>query len=101
MTSKQTNITPNIISQIAELTNVELDGKEIHYFAEQFNKTLATMQVLNSLETDDVLETNQVTGLVNIFRDDIVDENRILSQEQALSNADNTHNGYFVVNSVL
>ncbi|MBI5620037.1 Asp-tRNA(Asn)/Glu-tRNA(Gln) amidotransferase GatCAB subunit C, partial [Candidatus Gottesmanbacteria bacterium] len=55
---------------------------------------------IQTLDTSNVPETSQVTGSENVFRDDEVDAGRILTQEEALSNAKRTHNGFFVVKSV-
>jgi Glu-tRNAGln amidotransferase C subunit. len=42
-----------------------------------------------------------VTDLENVFREDEVDENQMLSQDKALQQAKNKHNGYFVVDQIL
>ena len=50
---------------------------------------------------DDVEPTTQVAGLLNVYRDDTIDESRILSQEDALKNTPASHNGYFKVPAIL
>jgi len=97
--SKQ-KFTKEVISKIADLSHIPLDQKEEEYFASQFNKTLEIVEGLNSLETEKVIETSQVTGLLNVFRKDSVDKDKMLSQDEALSNSKNTHKGYFLVPAI-
>ena len=54
------------------------------------------MDKLFQLDVSDKEPTDQVTGLSNVFRYDKVDEKKMLSQEEALSNSKRKHNGYFV-----
>jgi len=61
----------------------------------QLSEAAAYVQVLGDLDLKNTFETNQVTGLKNVFRDDVIKPS--LSQEEALSNAKHTYNGYFVV----
>ena len=56
---------------------------------------------LQSVNVEGVEPTFQVTGLENVMRDDVVDEKRMFTQEQALANAKQTHDGYFVVPQVI
>ncbi|MBI3559237.1 Asp-tRNA(Asn)/Glu-tRNA(Gln) amidotransferase subunit GatC [Candidatus Gottesmanbacteria bacterium] len=56
---------------------------------------------LQKIETKNVVPTSQVTGLTNVFREDVIETDRILTQSEALSNAKKTHNGYFVVPKIL
>ena len=65
--------------------------------AEAFETTLAVIEQLQTVNVEGVTPTFQVTGLENVMRDDVVDENRMFSQDQALANAKATHDGYFVV----
>lgn len=89
------------IYKIANLSKIELTDKEADYFSEQFNKTLSTIDDLKKLNTKNVPMAYNITRLKNVFREDKVDNRRVFSQEQALSNAKRTHNGYFVVKGVL
>ena len=62
--------------------------------------TVGYVSQLQSVNTEDVVETSQVTGLENVLREDEIDESRILTQEEALSGAKSTHNGFFVVDRI-
>jgi len=65
------------------------------------NKILEFVEKLNELDTENVKPLSHPIEGENVFREDVVDEKRMLSHESALSNAKNTHSGYFVVDAVL
>lgn len=97
---KKKVITKDLINTIESLSHLEVDKQEEEYFVEQFNETLGVIDELNQLDTRGIAETNQVTGLVNVVREDVIDSTNILSQKQALSGAKRTHKGYFVVDAI-
>lgn len=94
-------ITTDTVKHIAELANIPITPDEGVKLAEGFNKTLAVVDELNEIDTQDIEPTHHVTGLENVFREDIVDSDRMFSQEEALQNAKDTHNGYFVIEQIL
>lgn len=87
------------IKHIAKLANLSLTSEEEGKFEKQLEETLATISQLNEVNTDNVKITSQVTGLENVMDEDTAKPS--LSQKDALSNAKNTHNGFFVVKAVL
>ena len=93
-------ITGDTVVQMVNLSNLTVDEKEVEYFTNQFNETLATIDNLNTLDTKDVIGTDHVTGLENIFREDKVDKKRMLTQKEALSNSKKTYKGYFLVKAI-
>lgn len=93
--------TSETTKKIAKLSNLTLDKKEENYLTDQFNETLKVVEDLDDLDTEKVKITSQVTGLENIFREDRVTEDRMLTQKEATSNARRVHNGYFVVDAIL
>ena len=97
---KSTAFTSDTTKKIAELAKLTIDKKEQAYLTKQFIETLKVVDQLNKLHTQKTIETSQVTGLINVFRKDFVDKDRILSQKQALYNAKRVHNGFFVVKAI-
>jgi aspartyl-tRNA(Asn)/glutamyl-tRNA(Gln) amidotransferase subunit C len=94
-------ISKDLVEHIAKLAKIPVSEIEKESLAEGFNKTLAVIDELFKVDVKKVEPTHQVTGLENILRDDVVNEKKMLSQEQALSNTENKHNGYFVVDQIL
>ena len=89
------------VHHIAKLANIPITTDEAEKLASGFNSVLQVIDQLNEVDTSGVEPTHQVTGQTNITREDLVDEARMLKQEEALSNAKNTYNGYFVVDAIL
>lgn len=86
------------VSHIATLAGLTLSPEEVKKFTPQLEETLKTIEVINELDTSDILPTDQVTGLVNVMREDIVDTARILPVEVALSQAASRQHNFFVIN---
>jgi len=93
-------ITRDTVSEMVKLSNLKVDKNEEKYFTNQFNETLITIDNLNKLDTKKVPETSHVTGLSNVFREDIIEKDRMLSQKDALSNGKKIYNGYFLVKAI-
>lgn len=89
------------IDHLAKLANLPLSASEAKELESQLQETLSVVDQLNQVDTKNTKPTSQVTGLENVFRPDLIDSTRILTQEQALQNAPNTHQGYFVVPAVI
>lgn len=94
-------VSPEEVKKIAKLANLPLPQEEVALFAKQFSDTIAVVNELNEIDTAGIPATYQVNGLENITREDEVKEIYSLTQEQALSQAKNTHNGYFVVSRLI
>ena len=77
------------VRHVAELARVRLADDEVETFAAQFGDILDYFEAL-----DEVPETEREEELVNVMRPDEVE--RGLTQEEALSNAEQTDDGYFV-----
>jgi len=94
-------ISKDTVDHIAKLAKIPITKKEKEDFAVGFNKTLEVIDSLFKVNVKGIKPTQQVTGLENILREDEVDEKKMLTQEQALSNTKNKHNGYFIVDQIL
>ena len=88
------------IKHLAKLANLKLSDSQLKNLLPSVATFLKYVSKIKSLDTKNVEETSQVTGQENIFREDVIDKNRMLTQQEALSNAKKTHNGYFVVNAI-
>jgi aspartyl-tRNA(Asn)/glutamyl-tRNA(Gln) amidotransferase subunit C len=89
------------VKHIAKLANIPVSDVEAQGFTTAFDETLEMVSRLQTVNTTDVEPTYQVTGLENIFRDDRVEEETMFSQEQALANASQVYQGYFVIPRVI
>lgn len=87
------------VIHIAKLSRLNLSESELTLFSKQLSETLDYIRLLDKLEgkIKSLEATYQVTNLSNVYREDKIDFSRILKQGEALSNAKETYNGYFVV----
>ena len=77
------------VRHVAELARVRLEDDEVDEFAERFAEILDYFEAL-----DEVPETEREEELVNVMRADEVELG--LTQAEALSNAEETEDGFFV-----
>jgi len=95
MQSKKTTLN---VSHIAKLANLPLTKTEEELFSKQLSSTLSYVQQLDEVATKDIEPIAQVTGLINVFREDNITPG--LSQEDALKNAPEQYKGFFKVKSI-
>ncbi|MEK7544280.1 MAG: Asp-tRNA(Asn)/Glu-tRNA(Gln) amidotransferase subunit GatC [Patescibacteria group bacterium] len=93
-------LTSSDLAHIAKLVNLSIDADQYDLFSSQLTAILDFVSRLQEVPTKNIAPTAQVTGLTNVYRDDVVDQPRILTQKDALANAHETHNGFFVVPAV-
>lgn len=80
------------VKKIADLANLDISG-ETDKLANLLSDTIGYIQTLKELDTSNVEETFQVTGLIGVFQDD--SDSDSLTKEEALSNSSNNYNGLF------
>lgn len=95
------NLTKNDVLHVAKLANLNLTDEEISVFLPQLSSIVEFVGQLNEVNTNGVEPTTQTTGLENVLREDMVGVNTGLSQDDATSGTDNTHNAYFKVKAIL
>ena len=85
------------IKRLSDLADLDVSGQE-GKLSEVLSETLDYVKTLEELDTENIEETFQVTGLTNVFRDEGSDDP--LTKEQALSNARETDSGLFSTKAV-
>lgn len=91
-------LTTEQVKKVAKLANLPVTAEEEELYSEQLSKILDYIDLLNSADTKDVTPTFNVIPDKNIMRPDVAAEN--LSQEDALKNASNSKDGFFVTKGV-
>lgn len=94
-------ITLDDVAHVAKLANLPVNDNKLKTFRIQLSSILEYVEVIQNTDTSKVEETHQTTGLTNVLREDVVDDSRSFSQEEALANAKHSHNGYFLVPAIL
>lgn len=88
------------VLKLAQLSRLHLNKDEIVRFQEEISAILEYVEVLQSLNLDDLPPTYQVTGLKNIMRAD-VEKSYGVSPKELLKNAPATKNNYIKVKRML
>jgi aspartyl-tRNA(Asn)/glutamyl-tRNA(Gln) amidotransferase subunit C len=84
-----------LVQHIARLANLELTADKIELYQDQLSVIVDHFNDLKSLSLTDVPETSRIVEEENVWREDKVTPS--FTQEEALMNSKNTHQGYFVV----
>ena len=86
------------VKHVANLANLSLREDEVKKYENQLLSILDYIDKLKEVNTENVQETSQTTGLENVSKKDVPSSS--LSQEEALSNAKSKHNGFFKVKAI-
>lgn len=65
-----TKLTRNDVLKLAQLARLQLTEDEVEEFTSEFSDILAYVEQLQSVDTDGLEPTNQVSGNVNVMRED-------------------------------
>ena len=87
------SITKKEIEHIAKLARIELREDELEKFRVDLNKVLGYIEVLKTVNTDGVEPLAQVTGLENVFREDVAERSELT--DDILKNPP-AHTGRFI-----
>ena len=97
------NITHERVEYIAQLAMLELTEIEKGMYARQLTDILTHVSLMSELDTSNILPTSHPIPMENIFREDFLStaKDSDSSNINALANAPQQRDGYFVVPSVM
>ena len=98
---KKASISTTQVRHIATLANITVADAQLEKFAHAFDETLEVVNQLQQIDVTTTEPTHQVTGLENVWREDTVKVEQMFTPEEALANAAQTHQGFFVVPQVI
>lgn len=101
MVKPKATISLDSVKHVAALAHLPLTKSQIARYQSQLTNILDYVSQIKQLKTSKVKETSQLTQSTNRTREDKVTAETMLSQAEALSNAKQTHHGYFVVTAIL
>ena len=67
-----TKLTRDDVLELANLARLNLTDEEIEEFTSEFADILTYVEQLQAVDTDGLMPTNQVSGNLNVMRDDEV-----------------------------
>lgn len=86
------------VKKVASLANLPLIEEENEKFAQQLSKFLEYVEELSIVNTDSIKPTFNINSHENVLRPDT--EEPGLTQEEALQNAPNKKDGFFISKGV-
>ena len=72
--SKDKKISIEEVEHIAELARIELTKEEKEKFSDELSDVLGYVEQLQEVDTKDIEPVSQVTGLVNVVREDVAED---------------------------
>jgi aspartyl-tRNA(Asn)/glutamyl-tRNA(Gln) amidotransferase subunit C len=87
------------IERIAKLARIGLSPEETAKMSVEIGNILEFVEQLQSVDVSDTAPTDQVTGLQDVWREDVVQPS--MPREQILANVPEQKDGYIVVKRVL
>jgi aspartyl-tRNA(Asn)/glutamyl-tRNA(Gln) amidotransferase subunit C len=87
------------IHRLATLARIGVSDEQAEHLAAELGQIVGFVEQLSAVDISDTLPTDQVTGLVDVWREDIVKPS--MSREALLANAPEQKDGYIVVKRVL
>ena len=94
------NLTENDVLKLASLSKISLDKEELTALTTELGDILGYIEQLSSVDVSGLEPTNQVTGLTNVMRKDVITDYGV-SQEELLKNLPARSGNYMKVNKVL
>ncbi len=89
----------SIVPHLARLAALNISEEDERKYEKQLTTIFEYMDQIKQLDLASVPETFRTTEEENVLRDDVVSPS--LSQAEALRNAPNTHDGFFVVPAIM
>jgi aspartyl-tRNA(Asn)/glutamyl-tRNA(Gln) amidotransferase subunit C len=87
------------VQRVAKLARIGLSDEEAARMSAELGQIVGFVEQLQAVDIEGVPPTDQVTGLVDVWREDEVKPG--LSREALLANAPEQKDGYIVVKRVL
>lgn len=86
------------IIKIAELARIELTAEDVEKYRRELSTILDYVEELKQVSTEGLTEVSQVTGLINVQREDKPQQAE--NREEILSQAPETKDGYYKVKAI-
>jgi aspartyl-tRNA(Asn)/glutamyl-tRNA(Gln) amidotransferase subunit C len=92
-------LTKEDVKKISELCRIELTEDEIEKFQKELSVILGYVSELNQVDTEGVEEIAQVTGLENVFREDVSEQSEL--REKIIQNFPDKKDTFLKIKNIL
>lgn len=86
------------VKHVAKLAELPLSDQEVELFSQQLSQILDYIEQLNQVDTSSVDPTFNVSPIQKVIQEDQPQQG--LTQHEAISNAHQTQDGYFVTKGI-
>ena len=93
-------LSENEVAKVAELVQIELSEGEMKRFAEDLSKVVSYIDQLSAVDTASVAPIGQITGLINVAKEDVAVDCEI-GRAEFLDRAPNSEGEYIKVRRVI
>ncbi len=93
-------LTTKDVIALAQLAHIKLSPSQIVQYQKELSEILKYMELLNDVDTRELLPTSQVTGLENVVREDEVQE-QLVTPSQLLDGVPRSRDGFIQVKRML
>ncbi|CAB4902055.1 MAG: Asp-tRNA(Asn)/Glu-tRNA(Gln) amidotransferase subunit GatC [Actinobacteria bacterium] len=94
------DISEDRVRHLAGLARINLTDAEVTHLTAELSKIVDVVATVSAAATDDIPATSHPIPLSNVYRDDVVTDD-VLSTEQALSGAPERDGARFKVSAIL
>ncbi len=101
MTNKNKKITLDEVKKIAGLARIEINQEEAEKFSGELSDVLGYVDQLSEVDTKSVEPVSQVTGLVNVVREDVSYNSSEEMRRELVERAGEKKGDYIKVKSVM
>ncbi len=93
-------LTKEEVLKLARLARLRLSDEEVQKYTEELGEILGYVEMLSKVDTANLEPTNQVTGLHNVFRPDVVQDYKA-KPEKLLGSLPNRKDDYIQVKRMI
>ena len=94
------DISEDRVRHLAGLARIDLTNDEVTHLTAELSKIVDVVATVSAAATDDIPATSHPIPLVNVYREDVVTDD-VLTTEQALSGAPEHDGQRFKVSAIL
>jgi aspartyl-tRNA(Asn)/glutamyl-tRNA(Gln) amidotransferase subunit C len=94
------DISEDSVRHLAGLARIDLTNDEVTHLTAELSKIVDVVATVSAAATDDVPATSHPIPLTNVYREDVVTDD-VLTTEQALSGAPEHDGSRFKVSAIL
>jgi len=99
--SEDKKISLEEVEHIAELARIKLTKKEKEELSEELSDILGCIEQLQEVDTNDIEPVSQVTGLINVLKEDVVENCDEDNKKKIIESFPEEKDGYIKVRQVM